>query len=88
MLTLYITQRFKKDALLMKKRGKDPRKLNKVIDLLLHNQTLPPSLQNHKLHGNLKNHSECHIEPDWLLIYYIDDNKLHLERTGTHADLF
>jgi mRNA interferase YafQ len=90
MLRLHITQKFKKEALAMKKRGKDTQKLDKIVSLLRNREKLPTSFQNHKLHGKYKNHSEGHIEPDWLLIYYINEEEgtLHLERTGTHADLF
>jgi len=72
----------------MIKRGKDPQKIKKIINLLLEMKPLPPKYNNHKLSGNWKGRFECHIEPDWLFIYIIKENNLIAERTGTHSDLF
>ena len=85
---LQTTKQFEKDVLLMKKRGKSTDKLREVLDILSKEGSLPPKYRNHKLLGTFKNRHECHIEPDWLLIYFIDDAILRLERTGTHSDLF
>ena len=82
------TNRFKKDLQRMIKRGNDPEKIKKVIDQLLNMEPLPSKYHNHKLSGNWSGRFECHIEPDWLLIYIIKENKLIAERTGTHSDLF
>ena len=72
----------------MLRRGKDINKLFTVIDLLANEIPLPEQYRDHSLKGNYKNFRECHIEPDWLLIYYIKDNCLFLVYTGTHSDIF
>ncbi len=72
----------------MQKRGKDLLKLQFVIRTLADGKLLPNRFRNHKLTGNYKDLSECHVEPDWLLIYEIKNNILYLVRTGTHSDLF
>ncbi len=87
LLPIYNT-RFKKDIALAKKRGKDLDKIKKVIELLLNKKPLPAHLKDHKLTSNYKDRRECHIEPDWLLIYKPDGNAIIFERTGTHSDLF
>ena len=88
MLEIIVSNAFKKDIKLAKKRGKKFEKIKKVIEKLELNQELPPSLKDHKLVGNYVGYRECHIEPDWLLIYKIKDNFLYLVRTGSHSDLF
>jgi mRNA interferase YafQ len=80
--------KFKKELKLMLKRGRDQEKFWKVIELLINNKPLPLHYRDHKLIGNYIGSRELHIEPDWLLIYRTSDNKLILERTGTHSDLF
>ena len=70
------------------RRGKSKDKIKRIVDLLQSEKSLPPKNRDHPLSGNWKDHRECHIEPDWLLIYKIEDGILFLERTGTHADLF
>lgn len=79
-----------KDLKLARKRSLDEQKLNKVIQLLISKSKLPPNYKNHKLSGNYEGLFECHISPDWLLIY--SKNKtiklITLIRTGTHSDLF
>lgn len=72
----------------MVKRGKDGRKLKAVITLLASGGTLPPENKDHALKGNFKGCRDCHIEPDWLLIYRRGYDALYLERTGSYADLF
>ena len=74
----------------MQKRGKDMAKLVTVLDLLASGVPLPPKYKDHQLTGNLHDFRECHIEPDWLLMYQIFDNELILSATatGSHADLF
>lgn len=79
---------FKRDVKRLKKRGKDPEKLKQVIRLLLKAEKLEPKHRDHQLKGLLKDCRECHIEPDWLLIYRIEGSELCLVRTGSHADLF
>lgn len=80
----------KKDAKLMQKRGKDMKKLIDVLELLASGKTLPPKYKDHQLTGNLSDFRECHIEPDWLLIYQVFKNELILSATatGSHSDLF
>jgi mRNA interferase YafQ len=63
-------------------------KLRELISLLAEGRTLPPDYKDHPLSGQWKHCRDCHLEPDWLLIYKIDGNDLHLIRTGTHSDLF
>ena len=87
---LFITSKFKKDARHAAKRGKYLGKLDAVINTLLEGGLLPETMRDHELTGNYSHHRECHIEPDWLLIYWQDHDKLVLTavRTGTHSDLF
>lgn len=88
MLKLIHKAKFEKDLKLIDKRGKDLRKFNSVIDLLRKEKKLSPKNRNHKLKGNYKGYWECHIEPDWLLIYQKTKIELILVRTGSHSDLF
>lgn len=80
----------KRDVKRAKKRGKDLSKLIAVLELLAQGVTLPESYRDHPLKGDLQGFRECHIEPDWLLIYTIIKNELLLVAagTGTHSDLF
>ena len=84
------TKRFDKDVALAIKRGKDITKLFAVIEKLANGETLEPKFQDHNLRGCFEGCRECHIEPDWLLIYEIFEDclVLVLNRTGTHSDLF
>lgn len=79
---------FKKDVKLAKKRGKDMNKLAAIMQLLIDGLPLPVALRDHALTGNWLPRHDLHIEPDWLLIYIADDEHVHFDRTGTHADLF
>lgn len=88
MFNLITESRFEKDFQRCKKRGKDLKKLQQIIDNLLHSTPLPIKNRNHKLHGNYNGYWECHIEPDWLLIYKKTAHDIILARTGTHSDLF
>lgn len=90
MLTLIITTQFKKDLKRIKKRGLDLNSLKFVLDIIQKQETLPLKYKDHALVGNYKGFRECHIEPDWLLIYTISNEKLILTaaRTGSHSDLF
>ena len=63
-------------------------RLRELILLLVEQKALPARYRDHPLSGNWKHHRDSHIEPDWLLIYKIDENDLYLVRTGTHSDLF
>ena len=84
------TSKFKKDYKSMMKRNLDIHLLDEAIRILARGDSLPPRYSDHALSGNWKGFRECHILPDWLLIYTIDDNNLILvlSRTGTHSDLF
>ena len=88
MKTLDQTGSFKRDLKRVTKRGYDLSKLATVINLLQVNSPLPISSRPHSLKGRWKGFLECHIEPDWLLIYQTDATRVLLVRTGTHADLF
>ncbi|HTC36056.1 MAG TPA: type II toxin-antitoxin system YafQ family toxin [Bryobacteraceae bacterium] len=79
---------FRRDVKLARKRGKDMAKLREVILLLLEGNPLPARFKDHPLSGEWKLYRDCHIEPDWLLLFKIDEDDLHLVRTGTHSDLF
>ena len=92
MLNLVYEKRFKKDFKLIKKRGYQIAKLEEVISLLSSEKALPAKFKDHAL-TNSKNYNdvrECHIQPDWLLVYQINHDQLilRLMRTGTHSDLF
>lgn len=92
MLKIEFTNQFKKDFKLITKRGYDIKKFEKVVELLQKQEILPEKYKDHQLVNsrNYKNIRECHIEPDWLLVYRIKEDILILEltRTGTHSDLF
>lgn len=81
---------FKKDYKLAKKRGYDMDLLKQVIEQLANGETLPEKYKDHALSGNYKGFRECHIKPDWLLIYQrvAEELVLFLTRTGSHSDLF
>ena len=84
------TTQFRKDFKQMVKRGKDDRKLEDILRILAEGGQLPPERHDHALSGDYSGFRECHIEPDWLLIYCYLHNQLVLvcSRTGTHSDLF
>jgi len=84
------TTKFQKDLKRAAKRGYDLSLLAEVIVLLASGQPLPEKYLDHLLKGNYKDSRECHITPDWLLIYRIKEDTLflYLTRTGTHSDLF
>ena len=79
---------FKRDVKRLTKRRKDINKLKNIIHRLVNAEKLPPENKDHQLKGTLKDCRECHIEPDWLLIYRIEGSELCLVRTGSHSDLF
>lgn len=82
------TKRFEKDLKLARKRGKDLEKLKTVIEILLAGNLLPSKYHDHGLIGNYVSRRECHLEPDWLLIYQPKEEEIIFERIGTHSDLF
>lgn len=90
MCSIQFTNQFKKDLKLAKKQGKDLDKLFEVINILANGEKLDIKFKDHDLSGSYKGTRECHIEPDWLLIYEIVNNTLilMLYRLGTHSELF
>lgn len=88
MLNVRFSSAFKKDFKTCVKRGYKMPLLQDVIDTLRIPATLPEKNKDHQLTGNFSGCRECHIEPDWLLIYKQSDDELQLFRTGTHSDLF
>ena len=88
MLIPFRTTQFKRDVKLSKKRGRDMLKLQYVMTKLTNEVPLDSKFKDHKLTGDYKNHRECHIEPDWLLIYQIKIKEIVFVRLGTHSDLF
>ena len=88
--TVKPTTQFKKDYKRAMKRGLKIELLEKIVELLAMGEALPEKNRDHELSGNWDGHRECHIQPDWLLVYRIEDNVLvlTLTRTGTHCDLF
>lgn len=87
---LVLTGKFKKSLKLAKKRGLDISLMENVVDMLLQGLPLDEKYRDHELKGKYKGFRECHIQPDWLLIYLQEDDVLTLTLvdTGTHADLF
>jgi mRNA interferase YafQ len=79
---------FKKDVDVCVARGYDLTKLKVLIEKLSNKEKLEQKHKDHKIAGKFDGHRECHVEPDWLLIYRLDSGTLYLIRTGTHADLF
>lgn len=88
MLGLHYTSTFKKDYKKAKKRGQDLQKLLAVIELLMNETPLPDVYKDHSLRGNFAGLRDCHIEPDWILLYAVEKGQLVLYRTGTHSELF
>lgn len=88
MLKLNLTTQFKRDLKLCKKRGYNINLLNTIVNTLRIPAALPLKNKDHALKENYTGRRECHITPDWLLIYRIDGNEIYVDRTGTHADLF
>ena len=90
MLTIKYHTLVKKDFKRIKKRGYDISRLEKIVELLANEVPLPEQFKDHNLSGNYNGFRECHIAPDWLLIYQVNNNELVLvlSRTGSHSDLF
>ena len=89
-LEIVPSNQFKKDLKLVQKRGLDLSKLSNVISTLANGEPLDQKFKDHPLIGDYNGFRECHIAPDWLLVYKIDNGKLllFLARTGSHSDLF
>ena len=90
MYEVKFTNTYKKSYKLMKKRGLDISLLDKVVDMLRQEKKLDDRYRDHGLSGQFQGFRECHIKPDWLLVYLIEDDVLTLTLvdTGTHADIF
>jgi mRNA interferase YafQ len=88
MRTPNYTTQFERDLRLIQRRGKDIEKLKQVLKALINEEPLAERYRDHPLKGNFKNRRECHLEPDWLLIYKLNDDEIIFERTGAHSDLF
>lgn len=90
MYEIEVTNRFLRDLKLARKRNLDESKLNNIVKLLANGEPLPEKNRDHSLVGDYKGCRECHITPDWLLIYSIEDvlKIITLIRTGSHSDLF
>jgi len=88
MRTPVYTRQFEKDIKLMQKRGKDFQKLKAVLVQLVAEEKLEENFRDHTLLGAYKGRRECHVEPNWLLIYKLKDSDIIFERTGSHSDLF
>lgn len=87
---IFYTNKMKHDVKLLNKQGKDMSKLTAILNLLANEQDLPANNKDHQLTGNLKDLRECHIEPDWLLIYKKNNDELTLIAigSGSHSYLF
>ena len=88
MLNPSFTKQFAKDLKRVLKRGKSREKIKEIIKSLIDEEKLEAGYKNHRLIGMYKRRRECHIEPDWLLIYKIMECEIIFERTGSHSDLF
>ena len=88
MLALVLSTQFKRDVRRAKRQGKDLSKLQTLMEFLRRQQSLPERYLDHPLKGDWKGYREVHIEPDWLLVYRVRGNELHLVRTGSHSSLF
>ena len=90
MLEVKLTSKFKKDYKLLKKRKKNLNLLKEVVKKIASQQPLEEKYKNHELVGKYRGFRECHIQPDWLLIYLLEKESLTLTltRTGSHSDLF
>jgi mRNA interferase YafQ len=88
MLKVSTTTKFDKETEVVRKRGKDMSKLGDIIKKLANEDSLDPKHRNHKLKGTFIGRWECHVEPDWLLVYCKTKTEIIFERTGSHSDLF
>lgn len=88
MRDIQASKQFKKDLKRVKKQGRNLRELDDVVETLQRDQPLAEKYRDHALTGNYAGSRECHIRPDWLLIYRKLKNILRLERTGSHSELF
>ena len=89
-LTVRQTAQFKRDLKKARKQGKERAAMDKAVSLLQNREPLPPKFKDHALTGDWKGYRECHVSPDWLLVYLVEDDVLvlTLTRTGSHAEIF
>ena len=87
-MNLHYTGQFKRDYKKAQKQNRDIIKLREVVEMLLQGEAPPPKYRDHQLTGKWNGHRDCHIEPDWILIYRYVGDDLFLERTGSHSELF
>jgi mRNA interferase YafQ len=88
LFNVVVSSQFKKDLKRASKRGKDINKIESVVNILQSGNNVEVRYRNHRLIANWSAYWECHIEPDWLLIYQFTETELVLVRTGSHSDLF
>lgn len=88
MLKIKITKQYRKDHKKARSQQRNLNRLKEVIRKIANQEALPENLNDHHLSGKLKDQRDCHIEPDFILIYEIDDDTLILVRLGTHSELF
>ena len=88
MKKIFYSSQFKKDIKLAQKRHKDIEKFKAVAALLVAGDALDDRYKDHALKGNLSDYRECHLEPDWLLVYRTNISEIHFSRIGTHSDIF
>ena len=88
MLRVFQSGKFKKDLIKMSKRGCDLNKIKSVMLKIIEQKPLESKHKLHQLKGNFKDRWDCHVDPDWVLIYKIEGDSVIFERTGTHSDLF
>lgn len=90
MYEILVSSKFKRDAKRCKRQRKDMDKFKTIVNLLVEKKALPLKNKDHSLSGNWSGFRECHIEPDWLLIYRVDDKEkiIELARMGSHSELF
>jgi mRNA interferase YafQ len=87
-LELIQTNAYRRDIRKLVRQGKNLEELYTVLEMLVIEQPLPIKYRDHVLIGNWRGRRECHIRPDWLLIYKIEEQTLYLERSGSHSELF
>jgi mRNA interferase YafQ len=88
MLNPVTSSKFKQDVKRIIRQGKDTARLKLVLERLIEEIPLDPAYKDHRLTGDMKDFRECHIEPDWLLVYKIEGKEIYLARTGSHSELF
>ncbi|NMC49871.1 MAG: type II toxin-antitoxin system YafQ family toxin [Desulfovibrio sp.] len=82
------TKKFSNDYARAGRRGKDPGKLDEIMECIIHDRRLPPRCRDHELVGDFRGVRECHVAPDWLLLYSRNADGVVFIATGTHSDLF